>query len=99
MGDPDLTHYLSACFCIHSIYFLGSCVDEVNSYRCECVVGFNGTLCEHNIDDCVSHTCNNYSLCQDGVDNYTCVCKPGKSALLFIQGCSQEPSASLVLLG
>ena len=64
--------------------FLGSCHDEVSGYRCNCAPGFNGTHCELNIDDCVSHTCNNYSLCEDGVNNYTCVCKPGKSVISLI---------------
>lgn len=72
-------------FCFHLIHFIGQCVDEVSRYRCECEVGFNGTLCEHNIDDCVLHTCNNYSLCQDGINNYTCVCKPGESVLFLLQ--------------
>ena len=76
---------LSVSFCfaqfLSSIIFVGRCIDEISSYRCECVLGFNGTLCQHNIDDCVSHNCSNYSLCQDGVNNYTCVCKPGKYVL------------------
>ena len=41
--------------------------------------GFTGTLCEINIDDCLNHNCNNNSICDDGVNNYTCVCKPGES--------------------
>ena len=59
---------------------LGSCHDKVGGYICNCTVGFNGSLCENNIDECVSHTCNKYSLCEDGINNYTCVCKPGEFA-------------------
>ena len=60
----------------------------MSGYTCNCTAGFNGTFCEHDIDDCVSHRCNNYSRCEDGVNNYTCVCKPGKSVVsLVIQAC------------
>ena len=41
--------------------------------------GFTGILCEINTDDCLNHNCNNNSICDDGVNNYTCVCKPGES--------------------
>jgi len=30
----------------------GTCVDEVAAFRCQCVKGFNGEICEANIDDC-----------------------------------------------
>jgi hypothetical protein len=41
--------------------------------------GFNGTLCEHNIDDCpasigTAYECQNDGLCVDGVNNNTCDC-------------------------
>lgn len=25
----------------------GTCIDLVNDYRCDCVAGFNGTICEN----------------------------------------------------
>ncbi|EDO30682.1 predicted protein, partial [Nematostella vectensis] len=45
-------------------------------YYCTCQVGFNGSLCENNIDDCHSAECGNGS-CVDGVNNYTCRCYVG----------------------
>ena len=68
------------------MFVTGTCKDEVSGYQCECIEGFNGTLCENNIDDCVNHTCNNNSLCQDGVNNYSCVCKTGK--FVFTDDCA-----------
>ena len=33
-----------------------------------------------NIDDCASATCEDpLTVCQDGVNSYSCVCKPGYS--------------------
>uniref|UniRef100_A0A1I8HH94 Notch n=1 Tax=Macrostomum lignano TaxID=282301 RepID=A0A1I8HH94_9PLAT len=45
--------------------------------RCRCKIGFSGTHCETNIDDCIGHRCQNNATCLDGVNNYTCNCSPG----------------------
>ena len=29
------------------------------------------------VDECVNHTCGNGGSCVDGVNNYSCSCKPG----------------------
>lgn len=36
--------------------------------------GFTGQDCEHNIDDCVQHACENGGRCMDGVNTYNCHC-------------------------
>jgi len=54
-----------------------TCVDIWNDYTCTCVLGFNGTLCENNIDDCVDHACENGATCMDAVNSYTCSCPSG----------------------
>ena len=28
------------------------CIDGINEYTCQCQSGWNGTLCQYNIDDC-----------------------------------------------
>lgn len=47
------------------------------SYNCACLLGFNGTNCENNIDDCLGVTCERYHVCFDGIHNYTCACPRG----------------------
>ena len=54
-----------------------SCMDEVNGYTCNCVLGYNGTHCENNIDECSSGPCQNGASCLDKVNGYTCNCVLG----------------------
>ena len=53
----------------------GTCIDQVNSFQCRCFPGYNGTLCDNNIDECASVNCNN-GTCIDGINNFTCQCDP-----------------------
>ena len=39
-------------------------------------LGFNGTNCENNIDDCGGNLCQNGGKCRDGINTYTCDCPP-----------------------
>lgn len=52
----------------------GRCVTSTstNTYRCECPMGFNGTLCE--IDPCASNPCLNNGTCVHSQDGYQCTC-------------------------
>ena len=55
------------------------CFDEVNSYRCECLDGFTGDMCETNIDDChgTNDTCSGTGDCVDEIESFSCDCFPG----------------------
>ncbi|CAH1274716.1 SRPX2 [Branchiostoma lanceolatum] len=53
------------------------CEDRVGSYWCTCEMGFTGTHCDVNINDCHNSSCRNGGTCIDGVANYTCVCPDG----------------------
>ena len=46
-------------------------------FTCQCAVGYTGSTCEVNIDDCVSVTCPSNSVCEDRVDAFVCVCLSG----------------------
>lgn len=45
----------------------GRCVDMTDGYRCVCPVGFNGTNCEWDVDDCRKKPCQNQGICEDRV--------------------------------
>ncbi|XP_078574895.1 uncharacterized protein LOC144861071 [Branchiostoma floridae x Branchiostoma japonicum] len=71
-----------------------TCQDGVNSFTCQCVPGYVGTLCETDIDECSSAPCQNGATCQDGVISFTCHCVPGFTGTLCetdIDECSSAP--------
>ena len=58
--------------CMH----FGTCVPTPDGFDCECTPGYDGDLCENNIDDCLEEPCVN-GTCFDEVDAYLCDCEPG----------------------
>lgn len=58
-------------------------------------LGFTGTNCEVNIDDCPGHICQNGATCIDGINTYTCQCPPtytGTYCSKDVDECSVRPS-------
>lgn len=41
-------------------------------------LGFNGHLCQYDIDECASTPCRNGAKCVDGPNTYTCECTEGE---------------------
>lgn len=55
----------------------GTCIDEINNFRCECPAGFRGERCQDLADMCADSPCLNNATCTNHVTSYTCNCEPG----------------------
>jgi len=51
-----------------------SCEDGWRVYKCHCKPGYQGTYCEHDIDECEYGHCPAGTECVDGENSFTCVC-------------------------
>ena len=55
----------------------GICIAGIDSFTCDCDTGWEGDLCDVNIDDCVDNPCGEKGACVDGIESFTCKCHPG----------------------
>ncbi|XP_071981648.1 protein crumbs homolog 2 isoform X2 [Engystomops pustulosus] len=70
----------------------GQCQDLFHAFRCACAAGWEGALCERNIDDCKSNPCAHGS-CHDLVNDYRCDCLSGftgKNCESNVDDCQQH---------
>ena len=61
----------------------GVCQPIGNSFRCNCPIGWTGTRCRVNIDECSSAPCQNGGQCLDNEGMFFCNLLVRKSALTF----------------
>uniref|UniRef100_A0A673BPW1 Crumbs cell polarity complex component 2b n=1 Tax=Sphaeramia orbicularis TaxID=375764 RepID=A0A673BPW1_9TELE len=54
----------------------GVCLDQFNEFNCSCSPGWEGELCEKEINECLSGPCV-YGACTDLLADYRCNCEPG----------------------
>ena len=57
-------------------------------------VGYTGTRCERNINECNSQPCQNGAQCIDGINAYVCVCPDGYQGAhceMDINECASSP--------
>ncbi len=71
---------MTSCDIAHDVMKLRN-ITLILSCSCDCQSGFEGDRCETNIDDCVSHACQNNATCNDLVNMYECVCPTGYTGL------------------
>lgn len=55
----------------------GKCENVGNSHICRCKVGYEGSYCQHEINECASRPCYNGATCNDLIGLYSCSCRPG----------------------
>jgi hypothetical protein len=46
----------------------GTCIDLVHDYRCQCLPGFTGRMCQYDLRKCSETLCRNYGSCYLGYD-------------------------------
>jgi len=83
----DRCQYINSCELIPSLcYNRGQCQSVQNGFRCDCVIGYNGTYCEKTSTvaepdfQCGSSNCSGNGVCTRVVDQYYnnyCTCNPG----------------------
>jgi len=55
----------------------GTCSDGTGTASCVCDAGYDGPMCENDIDDCVGAPCKNGGTCVDGANAFSCTCSGG----------------------
>ncbi len=57
----------------------GDDVSAEERFRCDCKthLGWSGTYCDEDADDCPGHSCANGATCNDLLGDYSCTCLPG----------------------
>jgi hypothetical protein len=69
-------------------------VDGIDEFFCECPLGYEGEICQTNIDDCAAAVCHNDGKCIDGIASHTCECAVGFSGVhceTNIDDCATNP--------
>ena len=88
------------CFGYFSLYERNPCQNGAicrpqnsNDFTCDCVPGYDGIICQNEINECHSHECE-YGTCIDRINNFTCNCYAGYSGRFCeveLNECSSEP--------
>ena len=77
--ETNVTSYSGILgFATVSLSFTVQCTENFQGSRCsECALGFTGSQCELNIDDCVGIDCSGQGQCVDGINSFSCNCDLG----------------------
>uniref|UniRef100_A0A672MG30 Delta-like protein n=1 Tax=Sinocyclocheilus grahami TaxID=75366 RepID=A0A672MG30_SINGR len=73
----------------------GRCISQPGgNFTCTCELGFTGTYCHENVNDCVGNPCRNGGTCIDGISSFQCFCPDGWEGDLCdlnVNECSRSP--------
>uniref|UniRef100_A0A8C6M1S3 Delta-like protein n=1 Tax=Nothobranchius furzeri TaxID=105023 RepID=A0A8C6M1S3_NOTFU len=73
----------------------GRCISlPAGNFSCSCDLGFTGTYCHENVNDCASSPCKNGGTCIDGINSFECVCPDGWEGTICeadVNECSGTP--------
>lgn len=79
---------------LHTLIKKCSCNFQINSYTCECDLGYEGVVCETEIDECDRYKPCVHGKCQDRIGYYLCKCDDlwgGKNCSVRLTGCVDNP--------
>ena len=54
----------------------GTCLEDSESFECDCRPGYVGPRCQDETDECESSPCH-HGACQDRQNDFHCDCQPG----------------------
>lgn len=53
------------------------CINETETYKCNCQPGYAGDDCSIDINECENNQCENNATCHDLIAKYECECLVG----------------------
>lgn len=74
--------------------FVGTCIDQINGYDCECISGYGGSQCQSEINECASQPCQNGGVCNEQFNGFNCSCPIGFNGTFCennINECADQP--------
>uniref|UniRef100_A0A3P8X825 Neurogenic locus notch homolog protein 1 n=1 Tax=Esox lucius TaxID=8010 RepID=A0A3P8X825_ESOLU len=91
---PPLPQINTSICCGNPCEHGGKCMNTKGSFQCNCLSGFSGARCEHDVNECLSNPCQNEATCLDRIGGFHCICMPGFAGSLCqmdIDECASTP--------
>ena len=66
----------------------------LDGYTCDCLEGWQGDLCEQDINECLDNPCLNGGVCNNTAGAFTCSCPDGWEGTLCEEDATPELAGS-----